>query len=48
MSLSPVYIGDHRCHHGLVGAALAVVGAIIALTDWRDRRRWIPDLRLRR
>lgn len=47
-----VWVGGQRLHHGATGClmllglcrrrtrAAALVGAALALHDWRDRRRW--------
>ncbi len=35
-----VWLLGQRVHHGLTGALLAAVGAVLMLHDWKDREMW--------
>lgn len=39
-----LYIGPCRIHHGALGVALCVAGALLAWHDRRDRPVWLADL----
>lgn len=36
-----VYVFGRRCHHGLVGTVLAVIGAALAWHDRHDFKTWL-------
>jgi hypothetical protein len=38
--LRRVWIGGQRLHHGLTGVALAFLGGVLMLHDWKDRSVW--------
>jgi hypothetical protein len=35
-----LWIGGQRVHHGLTGALLALLGALLMVHDWKDRPLW--------
>lgn len=39
-----LYVCGHRCHHGLTGATLTLIGAVLMVHDWHDHNRWLGDL----
>jgi hypothetical protein len=39
--LRRTYLLGRRLHHGTVGLGLAVLGAVLAWHDRRDRRDWL-------
>jgi hypothetical protein len=38
-----LWVAGHRLHHGLTGCAFVVVGAVLALHDRADYKKWVPD-----
>ena len=43
-----VYVRGRRIHHGLTGAVMAAVGALLLIHDWKDRPWSFYDDRTRR
>lgn len=35
-----LWILGQRCHHGMTGSLLAIVGAALMAHDWKDRSIW--------